>query len=148
MAASPETLDLVGKQIETEGAKQALAEKKPLISKPFTSITKRLVIFISQPIFDSEGNYLGYVGGAIYLLEDNVLNELLGEHFYRDGSYVYVVDNEGRLLFHPSSARAGGKMIENAAIEAIMNGGSGVHRITNDHGYDMLAGYAYMPTLK
>lgn len=148
LAASPETLDLVDKQIETEGAKQALAEKKPLISKPYTSMTKRLVIFISQPIFDGEGNYLGYVGGSIYLLEDNVLNELLGEHFYRDGSYVYVVDEEGRLLYHPSSARVGGKMIENAAITDIMNGNSGVQRITNEFDYDMLAGYAYMPTLK
>lgn len=76
------------------------------------------------------------------------MNELLGDHFYRDGSYVYVVDEEGRLLYHPSSARIGGKMIVNAAIEDVKKGRSGVQRITNEHDYDMLAGYAYMPTLK
>ena len=36
-----------------------------------------------------------------YLEEDNVLSSLLNEHFYGDGSYVYVADQDGRLLYHP-----------------------------------------------
>lgn len=60
---------------------------------------------ISHPIFDSTGNYLGYVAGTIYLLENNILNELLGEHFYQDGSYVFVVDGEGNIIYHPNPSR-------------------------------------------
>ena len=88
IAASPETLNIVGKDSDSPGSSQALEEKKPLVSKPYTSITNRLIVFISHPIFDGKGNYLGYVGGSIYLLEENILHELLGEHFYQDGSYV------------------------------------------------------------
>ena len=47
IAAFPQTLDIVGKQVASEGGRQALAEKKALISKPYMSITGRLIIFIS-----------------------------------------------------------------------------------------------------
>ncbi|WP_438316458.1 sensor domain-containing diguanylate cyclase [Sporosarcina sp. FA9] len=148
LASSPDSLDLMGKQITSPGGLQALEGKKPLITKPFTSITNRFVIFISQPIFDDKGQYLGYVGGSIYLLEKNILNELLGVHFYQDGSYVYVVNEDGRLLYHPDKNRIGEIVSENPVINEVMNGKSGDKRLTNSKGMDMLAGYAYMPNTK
>lgn len=94
---SPQNLELIGKKLDSQGGKQALLERKPLISEPYMAITGRLIIFISYPIFDEQGQYLGLVGGSLYLREDNFLNELLGEHFYHDGSYVYVVDAKGHI---------------------------------------------------
>jgi len=148
IAESPQSLHLLGEQVETAGGRQALAERKPLISKPFLSMTNRLIVFISQPIFDGEGNYLGFVGGSIYLLEKNILNDLLGKHFYEDGSYVYVVDEDGRILYHPSKERIGDIVTGNSVIEDIMSGNSGAKRLVNSYGIDMLAGYAYMPATK
>ncbi|MBO0587978.1 sensor domain-containing diguanylate cyclase [Sporosarcina sp. E16_8] len=148
IAASPQSLQILGKQVASVGGRQALAERKPLITKPYMSITGRLIIFISQPIFDGDGNYLGFVGGSIYLMEKSILNDLLGEHFYKDGSYVYVVDEDGRILYHPNKERIGTIIHGNPVINDIMNGGSGAKRLVNSYEIDMLAGYAFMPTTK
>jgi len=148
IAASPQTLDIVGKQVASEGGRQALAEKKALISKPYMSITGRLIIFISQPIFDGKGDYLGYVGGSIYLLEESILNELLGEHFYEDGSYVYVVDEDERILYHPNQKLVGEIIADKPEMNEIMSGSSGTSRLDNFNDVDMLAGYAVMPGTK
>lgn len=100
---------------------------------------------ISHPIFDSTGNYLGYVAGTIYLLENNILNELLGEHFYQDGSYVFVVDGEGNIIYHPNPSRINESAEKNPAVKETMDGKSGVMRLVNSQGIDMLAGYADIP---
>lgn len=148
LATSPQTLAIVGKKLNSPGSVQALKERKPLISKPYVSATNRLIVFISSPIFDQSGTYLGYIGGSIYLLEKNILNELLGEHYYKDGSYVYVVNEEGRLLFHEDKTRINEVVTGNSVIEKIKKGQSGAERVTNTKGKDMLAGYGYIPTAK
>lgn len=148
IGASPESANLVGQLVTAPGGLQALKERKPLITKPYTSITNNLIIFISSPIFDSNGTYLGYVGGSIYLQEKNVLNDLLGEHFYKDGSYVYIADEDGRLLYHPNIERIGEYVTQNAVISQIMNGKSGAAKVTNSKDIEMLSGFGYMPTTK
>lgn len=148
IAASPQVLNILGKKTESVGGRQALAEKKPLISKPYISITGRLIVFISQPIFDGEGKYLGFVGGTIYLLEKSILHDLFGEHFYKDGSYVYVVDEDGRIIYHPNREKIGTIDLGNPVVNDIMNEGSGAKRLVNLNGIDMLAGYAFIPTTK
>jgi len=148
IAASPESLAIIGKQLNSVGAQQALLERKPLISIPYISITNKLIVFISQPIFDNKGNYFGFVGGTIYLIEDNILNHLLGEHFYQDGSYVYVVDMNGRILYHPKKDRINDIVTENTVIDDIANGISGSKRVINSENTDMLAGYAFLPNAK
>lgn len=148
LATSPQTLAIVGNKINSPGSIQALKEKKPLISNPYVSATNRLIVFISSPIFDQSGTFLGYVGGSIYLLEKNILNELLGEHYYKDGSYVYVVNEEGRLLYHEDKNRINEVVTGNAVIEKIKKGQSGAERVINTKGKDMLAGYGYIPTAK
>src|SRR5699024_3506249 len=59
IAASPEAVGLFGKVVMSEGAEQALRERIPLVSKPYVSVTDRLLVFISQPIIDAQDNYLG-----------------------------------------------------------------------------------------
>jgi len=146
LATSPHTLDLIGDTLNSEGGKQAFAEQKPLISKPYKGITGRYIIFISYPIFDEQEQYLGLVGGTIYLMEANVLYELLGDHFYEDGSYVYVVDPDGRIIYHEDHDRIGDLADQNPVIQELINTNSGAQRVINTRGVDMLAGYSYVPT--
>lgn len=146
VAASPQSLELVGRVLNSVGGMQALEEKKPLISKPYQSLTDRLIIFISHPIFDEDGSYLGLVGGSLYLREDNFLEELLGEHFYHDGSYVYVVDSNGHLIYHVDEERIDEDVSDNPIVQKLMNKQSGAERVINTKQVDMLAGYAYVPT--
>lgn len=145
IATSPETLGTLGQEISSIGAKEAFAEKRPIISNPYWSMTDRLIISISHPIRDDWGNYLGYIAGTIYLLEDNILNDLLGAHFYEDGSYVYVVDEEGNIIYHPNSNRINDNAADNLAVKETMLGKNGMMQIVNSEGVNMLAGYADIP---
>ncbi|WP_238941793.1 sensor domain-containing diguanylate cyclase [Bacillus sp. REN10] len=148
LANAPQTLELIGKPLNSLGGKEALKTKKPLISKPYISLTNKLVIFISYPIFNEEGQYLGLVGGSLYLKEMNILYQFLGEHFYHDGSYVYVVDEDGRVIYHPKQERISDVVSKNPVVHQLMSGRGGSQRVVNTKGEDMLAGYAYIPIAK
>lgn len=145
-AISPGASYMIGHKLESPGAREALRERRPLISEPYVSAVGTLVVLISQPVVDQAGNYLGYVGGVISLKEPNILNSMLGEHFYKDGSYLYAVDRQRRLLYHPDPARLGTVVGENAVIDQVIAGMSGSQRVINSQGVDMLAGFASVPS--
>ena len=147
VGVSPETLQIRGKHLETPGAQAALHERRPLVSSPYLSVANNLIVFISQPVSDAQGRYLGYVGGTIYLKQKSVLNQLLGEHYYQDGSYLYVADRNRRLLYHPDVRRVGRIVEHNELIERLDNQSDGVQRVVNSDGVEMLAGFARVPSV-
>ena len=142
LATSPNTLEIIGERLTSDGAKEALQEKKPLISPPYISATGRLLVFISHPLFDVKGNYQGYIGGTLYLKERSILNDLLATHYYKDGSYIYVVDANRRLIYHPDQNRLGQVVGENQVISQVLEGHAGALTVTNSKGIQMLAGFA------
>ncbi|MCJ7854168.1 MULTISPECIES: sensor domain-containing diguanylate cyclase [Pseudomonas] len=147
LAISPASLrHFVGTRMQSPGAQEALHERRPLVSTPYLSAANNLVVVLSHPIFDDNGRYLGYVGGSLYLRERNILNSLLGEHFYKDGSYLYVVDRNRRLLYHPNSQRVGTVVEGNALVDQLATLDSGTRQLTNSQGVEMLAGYATVPS--
>lgn len=143
LATSPQTIDIKGKTLTSVAIKRAIKEKIPMISDPYRALTNREIVYISTPIFSKTGKYLGLVGGTIYLEEQNILYELLGKHYYDDGSYVYVVDSNGRIIYHQDRSRINEVVRDNPVVQKIMhNHESGSQRVTNSKGQDMLAGYA------
>lgn len=146
LATSPQSLNLVGKQLQTPGATEIIASRQPLISQPYVSTAGNLVVFISHPVNDAHGNYLGAIAGTIYLKHENFLNRLLASHFYGDGSYLYVVDQKRRLIYHPLNERVGTTVDGNPAIEEVIAGISGKKQIVNSKNIEMLAGYATVPS--
>lgn len=131
----------LGTLLTSHAVRLALTQKKPLISEPYRAVSGRLILMISSPIFDKQGVYQGFAGGTIYLEESNVLNRTLKEHFYGDGSYVYVVDQQGRLIFHPETKRLGETVLLNPAIQQALAGKSGYQQIVNSKGKSYFAGY-------
>ena len=142
LAGAPIALGLQGRTLNSVGNEQALSEKRPLISDPFIAVTGNLLVNLSQPIFSPDGDYAGYIGGTIYLKSQSILGDLLGQHFYKDDSYLYVVDRQGRLIYHPDQGRVGEVVVGNPVIEAVILGESGARSVTNSRGVAMLAGYA------
>ncbi|KJK20729.1 diguanylate cyclase [Burkholderiaceae bacterium 16] len=142
LAVSPTALRLAGSSVKTDWGLALLANRMPAISEPFMSATGRLIIFISHPIINAKGDLLGYVGGSIYLNAKNLLHTILDNHYYRDSSYVYVVDRAGTAIFHPEDSRVGTSMVENDVVRAVTGGEAGARQIRNQYGVDMLAGYA------
>ncbi|WP_233972402.1 PDC sensor domain-containing protein [Pectobacterium versatile] len=99
-AVYPASLNLRGSTLASDASKLALTEQRPLISQPYVSMTGNLLVLVSSPIKDKQGNYLGYIGGTIYLKSKSVLNEFMNTHFYNDYSSVYVIDKNGIVLYH------------------------------------------------
>jgi diguanylate cyclase (GGDEF)-like protein len=146
LSNSPLQPHMIGNLLNTPGTQQALQERRPLITAPYMSARNKLVVTLSHPLFDAEGQYLGYVGGSIFLKEDNIFKALFDEHFYRDGSYLFVVDGSGQLLYHMDPQRVGELIVDNPAIEAVLAGQAGSLQMKNSQGIEMLAGYAPIPS--
>jgi diguanylate cyclase (GGDEF)-like protein len=141
---SPSDLGLTaGTQLISETSIQAVQLKKPFISDPYLATSGRLILLISSPIFSEEGTFKGFVGGTIYLEEENVLSTMLNEHFYGDGSYVYVVDRQGHLIFHPNKNRINELVSGNTMIQKVISGKSSFEQTRNSLGNEYFIGYAY-----
>ncbi|WP_046223493.1 sensor domain-containing diguanylate cyclase [Vibrio sp. ECSMB14106] len=141
-AVSPETIKVQGSKLKSESALQSLEAKAPMVTDPFVSPAGNYLISLSYPIFSSQGTYLGYISGSIYLETANILGKLLNEHSYADGSYLYVVDRHGTLIYHPNKSRIGQVITSNRAINTVAKGESGSLDIVNSLGIQMLAGFA------
>lgn len=142
VANSSGNTDIIGQRLHSTGAQQALQARKPMISSMYRAQNGRRILLISMPLFDLEGRYHGYIGGALYLDESNVLHSLLGQHYYKGGAYIYVVDQSGFLLYHPDPKRIGEQVLSNAAVRNVLAGQPGSLRDNNTQGMDMLIGYA------
>ncbi|MCD9021500.1 sensor domain-containing diguanylate cyclase [Cohnella silvisoli] len=144
---SPKFIGSAGKYITTEASKTALALKKPYLSKPFITLTtKRLIVFMSEPIYDKEGIYRGYIGGSIYLQENNILNMIFGSNPTDNiGSYFYIVGSDGHALFHKYKNRIGEDISANQVVRKLIQGQNGYEQMVNLRGEALLAGYVNVP---
>lgn len=133
-------------QIET-----ALQKREAYITKPYRDTNNRLVLMISYPLYTDQGNYRGILAGILYLEEANRLSELLGEGSKKeDGSYFYVVDNDGNIVYHPVAKRIGRHLTDadNPIIGELHDGKSGSQLVLNLEHKEMLAGYASIPGIR
>ncbi len=143
-AASPMGLGLRGRKVDPDRWRNLANERLPAISPPFVTVLGNLAITLSHPLFDGEERLLGHLAATVYLQAEGGLQRLIGEQYFRDGTYVYVVDARGRLLYHPQVERIGSDVANNPVIDAVLKGRSGQMRQVNSRGVDMLAGYAYV----
>ncbi|WP_152224334.1 diguanylate cyclase [Pseudomonas sp. SCB32] len=145
LQAYPDALQIVGTTLRSEGVAQALKERRPLVSQAYESMAGNLVVFISQPIFSPSGEFLGVVGGSVYILKQSVLHSIISSHFQHDGTFAFVADGNRRLLFHPAPPRLGAVIGKSASVDAALRGESGAKPIVNFQGISMISGYAPVP---
>ena len=127
---------------QSRGSEEILLRREPLVSRPFITSTGRLVVALAIPLFNGEGRFLGYLGGSIYLREPSVLNQLLGEHYHRDGSYLYAFSPDRHVLYHDDPQLIGRQIEESPITQAVREGRSGSLQVTSEKGEEVLAGYA------
>lgn len=145
LATTQDFRSFLGTRIDSPGSRAALQSRHPVITKPYVSIAGNLLINLSYPILAADGRFLGYIAGTLHLRKESALDDLLGLHHYTDGSYLYVVDGDGRLIYHTDASRVGEVVSGNPVIEAVIEGQAGARRVVNSRGVDMLAGYAPVP---
>ncbi|OUM98316.1 MAG: hypothetical protein BAA02_00260 [Paenibacillaceae bacterium ZCTH02-B3] len=143
LAASENLAGLKGTGLTDEEARIALLSREPTLSAPYRSTDGNLMVLMTSPVFDAAGRYAGYVAGTIHLAEPNVLNDIFGAGAMSEsGSYIYVVDPSGVILFHPDPARLGDSEAANSVVRKLMDGASGYEKVKNTRGKVFLAGYA------
>lgn len=143
VATSPESPDIKGHTLTSRTARQTLVAKTPLLSDAFISPwLNNYLITLSYPVFSTERRYLGYVSGAIRLKSNNILSNVLGRHYYHDGSSLYVVDKNGALIYHPDPVRIGHRILNSPVINQVLNNNAGAQSVTTLMGAEMLVGFA------
>jgi diguanylate cyclase (GGDEF)-like protein len=142
-SAEPQT---IGHKITSEGIIQANEKQQSFVSEPYiSSTTGKLIVLVSEPLWDSTGNYLGFIGGSIRLHETSIFQTVLGTIPHQsNGSYAYVVSSTGYILYHPDANRIGDNVDKNPVVIKILEGESGTARVMNTKGIDMLASYSYI----
>lgn len=141
---SPASIGTVGQHIITKEGNYALELKKPYISLPYLSArSNRHILFMSEPIYDKEGKYRGFIGGTIYLQEHNIMNMIFGSAATdTTGSSFSIVGSNGQLLFHPDEQLIGKDLKSNPVVRKLMAGRSGHEQMASIQGGQLLAGYA------
>lgn len=145
LATSRSVADMNGQILSGEVHEQALRTPTAWVSQLHVSPFGALAISMMAPVLTDRGQILGYLAGNIHLEEENLLYRLIGEHYQQDGSYIYIIDQQKRLLYHPDRQRLGTPTHTNPLLDVVLQGGSGSQPVTNSLGYEMLAGYAYIP---
>lgn len=148
VSTSPNNLGVIGNQLSSDAAIKSLELKAPYISEPYRAMTNRMIVLVSHPIFDTKGKYKGFVAGTIYLQQPNIFHEILGvQATNSSGSYFYVVDSKGTLIYHPDYSRISDNVSSNAVVAQLITGQTGQQQVVNSDGIRFLAGYAPVPVV-
>ncbi|WFR60919.1 sensor domain-containing diguanylate cyclase [Paenibacillus amylolyticus] len=147
LSISPYYESSIGKHVSSKAAKEAISSQASYISEAFpVSQDQSRIVFLGEPVFNASGRFLGMIGGNIHLQEYNILNLSFGNQLkYSDGSYFFIVDKKGTLLFHPDEDRIGEDVSKNTVVQKLMNNQMGKARYKNLAGVDSLAGYYKVP---
>ncbi len=145
-ATSPASSPMQGVALRDQNLLRVIEAGRPYISPPYLPASGNLLVFVSHPVVAADGRQLGAIAGTIYLKHKSVLHQLLGTHYHRDGSYLYVVDAQRRLLYHPDPDRVGTVASANTAVDRLAHAASGSEVLINSRGLEMVAGFASAPT--
>ena len=93
LASTTATAELWDEWKSIEGA----TKRGPAISKPFQASEDKQAIVMSYPIYSAESDYVGLIGGTIYLTEHTIFRSILGD-FLDDATSLLLVDSEGQVI--------------------------------------------------
>ena len=78
----------------------------------------QLIMSMYTPILDDDGTPLGFAGCGFYIktIADAITNV---SDLGLSSAYIYIVDREGTMLFHPDESKIGNP-VENAAVKGLL----------------------------
>lgn len=145
-ATGPETAFLVDTHLKAPQAKQLLAAIETIkTSGAFKGPSDRWMSIIAHPVFSADGNYAGFVGGVVHLQGGSALRNALDKLNYHDGSYFYIVDAAGTVVYHPDQDFIGSSFKNMKPVPAVLRGEAGTQRTGDAEFNDQLVSYAPIP---
>lgn len=78
----------------------------------------QLIMSMYTPVFDDDGTPLGFAGCGFYIKN---IAELITDvsDLGLSSAYIYIVDREGTMLYHPDESKIGNP-VENAAVKGLV----------------------------
>ena len=143
IASAPDSMRLVGLRIQDRAP---LSKRVPMISDAFRSLADNLVVFVSHPIFNHNGQYLGLIGGSLRLEQKNTIQALMDLNVRQDGAYIFLVDSQRRVLYHPDATKIGEVLMASNLVDTALAHSNGAMQAINENGTEVLAGYARIPS--
>jgi PAS domain S-box-containing protein len=123
---------LVGLNVDYPGAEKAMATQKPVIGRAMVDPRGVKLVAINVPVF-RDGEFAGTLGGSIHLDEINA--KYLQQPGIRKGSYAFMVDDNGTILYHPEERF----LMQNLFGEVVQKATGGDERL-NELFHNLLAG--------
>jgi len=78
----------------------------------------QLIMSMYAPVYDENGNPLGYVGAGTFVNDIAAkFSDVSG--FNLSSAYIYFVDSQGTMLYHPDESKIGNP-VENAAVKGVV----------------------------
>lgn len=140
--SSPPLPSRIGIKVHSKMSKQMLTARQPMITQPFISVAGNLMIMLIHPIQTPEGRYLGFMGGSIYLKKHNMLSDILSLHFFGKDISITIVDNDGRIIYDPTSAHESNIIPLPSEVKVALRKNKNGYFIGHDGGKENLVGYA------
>jgi two-component system cell cycle sensor histidine kinase/response regulator CckA len=106
-AASPPEPHLIGRNYSFRNyIRKTIATGRSQISMPFfsTQAHHHPIIMFTAPFFDAKGKIAGIVGGAVDLMQDNLLGKIATIKIGKRG-YLYLYSTDRTMIVHPDRTR-------------------------------------------
>jgi diguanylate cyclase (GGDEF)-like protein len=142
LGASPIMSTLIGSKTLTPGVQEALKKKAPVISKPYKANNGWLTVLISVPVIGYNGEYLGFVGGTIYLQQSNFLHQLYTAQDDYAATSIEVMDQAGYYVFHEDTKLIGNEAAHAGILEQAATSNNGDFLDKEDTDGKWIIGYA------
>lgn len=147
LASSSRNITLPSDYAQDAASQLIRKTQQPDVSTSLISTVHHKVINITQPLFDRQQHYLGYMSGIIVLDASSVFYHVLENHKNDNGADIYVIDDSGIILSNHQPGLIGTQAQASPAVTAIQQHQSGVTSFNNLHHQHMLAGYASVARL-
>ena len=149
VAAVPERPELLGQDWSDRGHfRQMLRTPGPVFSNILADGPQGAeVIVVAVPITGDGGEFLGSALGMFRLRATGV-SAFYGEILklrIAEGGRGYLVDGNGRVLYHPDNVRIGMDFSTQPSVQQVLSGRVGAIRTRNLDGEDIVAGFAPVP---
>lgn len=140
----PNDLDLIGKKVDTEGARKGLKLQRDFISEPFVTVDGSLIIIVSTALYN-DGEYYGMMNGLVRLQEFNFISKFINQGYTQSSSRIAVYDQSGNYIYHPDIELIGTNISEQVGSEFLSNRKNGVATWKDNQGEELIVGYSQVP---
>jgi hypothetical protein len=109
--------------------------------------TGERIVVVTMPIGDSDGKSRGGIA-AFFRLDptaDSPLFRSLEKLRRGESNYIYLVDGNGRVIYHTNPDYVGRDFSTQTVVELALNGQAGAYRTRDLDGQDIVASFAPVP---